>query len=234
MRLTVASYNIHRAIGLDRRRSPERVLSVLHEISADIVALQEADRRFGRRVSVLPLQMIDDHSDYRAVALDTRPDSIGWHGNALLVKAHVHVAASGVIPLPTLEPRGAIWAELAVGQQPIRVVGMHLDLSGVRRRGQIRAIFSHIATLPPMPTILMGDLNEWSLHSGALRACPAEYQVLATGRSFHTRRPVAQLDRIIVSPHWRMHECGVHHSALAARCSDHLPVWAGLSLESAA
>ena len=85
MQLTFASYNIHKAVGLDRRRDPDRILSVLHEIDADVVALQEADRRFGRRETVLPRQMLDDLSDYRAVSLNQRPDSIGWHGNALRV-----------------------------------------------------------------------------------------------------------------------------------------------------
>ena len=47
--LKVASYNIHKGIGLDRRRNPERVLEVLREIDADVIALQEADRRFGTR-----------------------------------------------------------------------------------------------------------------------------------------------------------------------------------------
>ncbi|MGE3746289.1 MAG: endonuclease/exonuclease/phosphatase family protein, partial [Sphingomonadaceae bacterium] len=59
--LSVASYNIRKAIGLDRRRRPERILDVIAELDADIVALQEADRRFGARVSALPFPLIDDH-----------------------------------------------------------------------------------------------------------------------------------------------------------------------------
>ena len=50
--LTVASYNVRKAIGLDRKRNPQRVLDVLHEIDADIVALQEADKRFGGRGAI--------------------------------------------------------------------------------------------------------------------------------------------------------------------------------------
>ena len=75
MNLTFASYNIHKAVGLDRRRDPERILAVLREIDADVIALQEADRRFGDRASVLPRQMIDDHTPWRAVPLQSRPDS---------------------------------------------------------------------------------------------------------------------------------------------------------------
>ena len=77
MRLTFASYNIHKAVGLDRKRDPHRILAILNEVDADIVALQEADRRFGRRESVLPRDLLDDLGDYRAVPLTLRPDSIG-------------------------------------------------------------------------------------------------------------------------------------------------------------
>ena len=51
MKVKVASYNMRKAIGTDRRRNPERILQVLREIDADIIALQEADRRFGTRAA---------------------------------------------------------------------------------------------------------------------------------------------------------------------------------------
>ncbi len=231
MELTFASYNIHKAVGLDRRRDPERILAVLHEIDADVVALQEADRRFGRRASVLPLDLLDDLSDYRPVRLNHRPDSIGWHGNALLVKRAISVVEAGVVPLPTLEPRGAVRADLLAHGRRLRVVGMHLDLSGLRRRQQVRTILGDVARCgPACPAVLMGDFNEWSLHGGALREFLSPWRVLAPGRSFPSRRPVAQLDRVVISPEWQVAELGVHHSALAARASDHLPVLVRLQL----
>jgi endonuclease/exonuclease/phosphatase family metal-dependent hydrolase len=229
--LTFASYNIHKAVGLDRRRDPARILAVLHEIDADVIALQEADRRFGRRESVLPLQLLDDLGHYKVVALNRRPDSIGWHGNALLVRREFKLREAGIVPLPTLEPRGAVWADLEIGGAPVRIVGMHLDLSGLRRRQQLRAILAHVATCGEhCPTVLMGDLNEWAIHGGSLREFHAPWKLLAPGRSFPSRRPVAQLDRIVVSEDWTVHRTGVHHSALAAIGSDHLPVYARLEL----
>jgi endonuclease/exonuclease/phosphatase family metal-dependent hydrolase len=231
MELSFASYNIHKAVGLDRRRDPERILAILREIDADIVALQEADRRFGRRLSVLPRESIDEHTPYRPVAISQRPDSIGWHGNALLVRREIEVASASIVPLPALEPRGAIRADLLLGERRLRVVGMHLDLSGLRRRHQIRSVLAHLATCDgACPTVLMGDLNEWALHGGCFREFGSDWHVLSPGRSFPSRRPVAQLDRIVVSPQWRVVETGVHHSALAARASDHLPVRARLGL----
>ena len=110
MRLTFASYNIHKAVGLDRKRDPERILSVLHEIDADIIALQEADRRIGARESCIPRSEIDD-SPWRLVEVAKRPRSIGWHGNALLVRRKFEVHDAEALDLPTLEPRGAACGE---------------------------------------------------------------------------------------------------------------------------
>ena len=140
MQLTFASYNIHKAVGLDRRRDPERILAVLREIDADVIALQEADRRFGDRASVLPRQLIDDHTPWRTVPLQMRPDSIGWHGNALLVRRGIEIVHAEPVRLPMLEPRGAVCAKLVAGGRELCVVGMHLDLSGLRRRRQLRAV----------------------------------------------------------------------------------------------
>lgn len=235
MQLTFASYNIHKAVGLDRRRDPDRIISVLREIDADVVALQEVDRRFGARPSVLPRQTIDDHTPYTPVRLDhghfSRPDSLGWHGNALLVRRGIDVAEAGIVPLPTLEPRGAIRADFQVQGHRLRVVGMHLDLSGLRRRQQVRSVLAHLGACDgPHPTVLMGDFNEWARAGGCFREFGNGWNLLAPGRSFPSRRPVAQLDRIVVSDGWEVSEIGVHHSALAAVASDHLPVLARLTL----
>lgn len=231
MDLTFATYNIHKAVGLDRKRDPGRIIAVLHEIDADVIALQEADRRFGRRESVLPRAALDD-SPWRAVAVHQRPESLGWHGNALLVRRTIEVADAQIVPLPTLEPRGAIRADLLVEGRRLRVAGMHLDLSGIRRRHQARAILHHLAGCDhgPCPTVLMGDLNEWAMRGGVFREFGDGWQVLSGGRSFPARRPIAQLDRIIATPDWTVVDAGVHHSALAAVGSDHLPVRARLTL----
>jgi endonuclease/exonuclease/phosphatase family metal-dependent hydrolase len=76
----------------------------------------------------------------------------------------------------------------------------------------------------------MGDLNEWAMHGGCLREFGSTWRVLPCGPSFPSRRPVARLDRIVISPGWRIIEARVHHSALAARGSDHLPIHARLEL----
>ncbi|HWT13105.1 MAG TPA: endonuclease/exonuclease/phosphatase family protein [Allosphingosinicella sp.] len=227
--IRVASYNMRKAIGTDRRRRPERTLEVLRELDADVIALQEADRRFGSRTSAVPLHMIEEHSDYKAVPLDTRAGAIGWHGNALLVRKEVDVLERHLFHLPSLEPRGAVLAEVRVNGTALRVVGMHLDLSGLWRRRQAHAILAHLAERgAPLPTVLMGDLNEWSTRGGCLRDFAAHHLFAPCGRSFHARRPIAQLDRIMVTPDLEIVASGAHASATARRASDHLPVWAEL------
>ncbi|MBS0503441.1 MAG: endonuclease/exonuclease/phosphatase family protein [Proteobacteria bacterium] len=223
--IRVASYNMRKAIGTDRRRSPERVIEVLNEIGADIVALQEADRRFGARVSALPAYLLEEHSPYRPVPLPHRTGGIGWHGNAILVHREIEIAACEALHIPALEPRGAVMAELHVKGTALRIIGMHLDLSGLWRRRQSRAILHRVELGESMATVMMGDLNEWTVQGGCLRDFGHHFTLAPTGRSFHARRPVAALDRIMFSG-LKLADCGVHSSAIARKASDHLPIWA--------
>ena len=244
---------MRKAVGTDRRRDPARVLQVLKEVDADIVALQEADKRVGGRASAVPHELIDAHGHYQPVpfgvknrrVLDRMPRvgarvdellkvdtrNLGWHGNALLVKPHVQVLDVAALELPTLEPRGAVLAELLIGDRPLRVIGLHLDLSGLWRRRQMRAILEEIARRPNrMPSVLMGDTNEWRQAAGCLRDLGEAYRIAPIGPSFHARRPIATLDRIIVDKTLPIEAAGVHHSEAARVASDHLPVWARVAI----
>ncbi len=224
--LKIASYNIHKGVGLDRLRRPDRVIDVLNELDADVIALQEADRRFGARASALPPELLLAQSPYVPVELNRSAHSIGWHGNAILVRNDAEILTHAHIELPTLEPRGAVLAEIRIRGVRMRVVGMHLDLSGLWRRRQARSIIAALEARRPLPTILMGDLNEWTLHGGCLRDFAPHFRMAPTPPSFHTRRPVARLDRIMVDRSMHISSCGVHHSMKARRASDHLPIWA--------
>lgn len=226
----VASYNIRKAIAADRRRRPERILEVLGELHADIVILQEADRRFGARQSALPTHMLAERSGFRPVPYDMRHGSLGWHGNAVLVGPKVEIVRHQPLHLPALEPRGAVLADLAVDGKALRVVGMHLDLSGLWRRKQARAILHELEDQPaPLPTLLAGDLNEWT-SGGCLRDFAQGHRPVPLGPSFHARRPVGRLDRMFVSDGVQVKASGVHGSLLARTASDHLPVWARIAL----
>jgi len=225
----IVSYNMRKAIGIDRRRRPERTLEVLCELDPDVVALQEADRRFGARIAALPQHLIEEHSDLTPVPFGVRALSIGWHGNAILVRKGATILHREVLHIPALEPRGAVLAEVELASGPIRILGMHLDLSGLWRRRQANAILAHIAARPAMPTVMMGDLNEWTAAGGCLRDFGRDFRFAECGRSFHTRRPVAALDRIMVSDDFDIAAAGVHMSLSARHASDHFPVWARLT-----
>ena len=45
--LVVASYNIHRGVGLDRRRDLDRIAAVIAQIAPDVIGLQEVIRENG-------------------------------------------------------------------------------------------------------------------------------------------------------------------------------------------
>lgn len=231
-RITVASYNIHKGVGTDRKRDPARILKVLSEIDADIVCLQEADLRFGTRESVLPRFLIESHSDYVPVPLDVQHDSMGWHGNAILVRQGITVESHDIIHIPCLEPRGVVTASVSIGGVSLSVFGMHLDLSGLWRVRQARAIAALAKTAKTArPTVLMGDLNEWRSAAGCFREFGRHFAVLDPGPSFPSRRPLGRLDRIMHCGALRPQACGVHRSALAMVASDHLPVWAEFAVQ---
>ncbi len=230
-RLRIASYNIRKCIGLDRRRNPERTLAVLCELDADIIALQEADRRVGTRASAIPPELLAAHSPYEPVSLNSRALSLGWHGNAILLRRGLRALHSDRIVLPTLEPRGAVLADIAISGHVVRIIGMHLDLSGLRRHSQARAILQASAGPASVPTVLVGDCNAWRRGAASMRALARHFMLAETGPSFPTRRPFAELDRIFHSHHLQLAGCGVHASPLAQRASDHLPVWADFTLQ---
>jgi endonuclease/exonuclease/phosphatase family metal-dependent hydrolase len=225
--LKVATYNIRKCIGTDRRRDPERVLAVLREVDADIVALQEADRRFGLRASAIPHHMFLENSEYVPVEFGGRAHGIGWHGNAILVRRGIEVRHAQPLIIPTLEPRGAVVAELRVKGSTLRILGVHLDLSGLWRRRQIRAILAHLdGAAHHLPTVILGDFNQWSDRGALSEFAFHHHRLVKTPPSFHSRRPVARLDRIIVSHDIVVNAADAHNTKLAKLASDHLPLWA--------
>lgn len=229
MELTFATYNIHKGLGLDGKRDPERIIRVLREVDADVIALQEADLRFGQRESVLPRALLDD-TRWRPLDVGKRPQSIGWHGNALLLRRDIECLDARPLDLPTLEPRGAAMARIAIGGHSLQIVGTHLDLSGLRRRDQVRALIAACMAEAKLPTVIMGDFNQWGRLTGAMREFGMAWQQLAPGASYPAQRPIARLDRIVTTPDFSYVDSAVHHSALSMQASDHLPVWARLQL----
>ena len=75
--LRIVSYNIRKTRGLDQRRDPLRTLEVINRLGADVVVLQEADRRMGRRKAALSRDLIEQHSGFHVVPLAENDVSLG-------------------------------------------------------------------------------------------------------------------------------------------------------------
>lgn len=225
--LRIASYNIQKCIGSDLRRKPARVLSVLDGMNADIVTVQEADKRLPPRPSALPLHLLDEHG-WNVVPVGGA-GSLGWHGNAILFRDTLTITRADRLTLPGLEPRGAVLAEFDTLLGPLRVVGLHLGLLAQWRRRQMHALMRQTAPRDPVPTIWAGDFNDWDRGPLLDRAAPA-MQFLPPLPSFPAPAPVAPLDRIALSPDLHAQGYDVHEDRPARMASDHLPVWADISL----
>ncbi len=223
--MRLASYNIRKAVGLDRRRDPHRVLGVINRLEADIVALQEADRRLGARPAALPTRLIETETDLACVPLSDNEVSLGFHGNSILVRRGIPVSHPRRIELPGLEPRGAVAVD--VGER-LTVVGVHLGLLRRHRRAQIAALLEALAG-GDRPLAILGDFNEWSPRQG-LEELARGFRLHAPGLSFHAARPVAPLDRVALSPELGLKDAGVEEGGQARIASDHLPIWAEIGL----
>lgn len=226
--LRLASYNIRKAMGTDRRRDPGRVLGVIAALQADAVLLQEADYRLGPRPPVFDRDEILARTGLVPVSFAHGRQSLGWHGNALLVRPGLEVSAQAHYDLPGLEPRGCIEAVIGKDGQPLRVIGVHLGLLRASRRQQLSTVLGFLGAAPALPTLIAGDFNERSLTVGLGRLAP-RFRILSGGATYHSRYPVFPLDRIAVSDGITA-ELHVHRSREAALASDHLPLVAKIGL----
>jgi endonuclease/exonuclease/phosphatase family metal-dependent hydrolase len=232
--ITVASYNVHKCVGTDRRFDPSRIAQVIGEISPDILAVQEADRRFGRRTGLLDTAALRD-CGLQMVQVSRLPDGHGWHGNALLVRQGTALQIHR-LSLPGAEPRGAVLVEMELPGGRLRVVAAHFGLLKRCRMRQSAAILEAIGRGPTMPTLMLGDLNEWRPgRRSSLRPLESLFGGVSFGPpSFPSRMPVFALDRILGWPHGLVREVQAHDTPLARIASDHLPLKAQLSLAQAA
>lgn len=230
----IASYNVHKCIGVDRRFDPERTASVIAEIDADVIAVQEADKRFGERSGLLNLETLERDCGLVPVPITSLSSSgHGWHGNMIMIRKGV-VGAVRQLKLPGVEPRGALVVTLDLPRGKLRLVAAHFGLLKRSREQQAMAILASVAEEEAMPTLLVGDLNEWRVgrRSSLARLQPTFDPASGAVPSFPSRFPVLALDRVLGHPHDLVTSVEVHDTPLARIASDHLPIKAHIDLEA--
>ena len=106
VRMRLATYNIHACIGADGRYDPDRVVRVLLELNADVVALQEVEQHAVGDMDLL--QFLAAKTGYQAVAGPTLLRDTRDYGNAVLTRLPIVTMQRIDLSLPRREPRGAL------------------------------------------------------------------------------------------------------------------------------
>ena len=202
--LTVVSYNIHRGVGLDRRRDLDRIADVIGEVGPDVVGLQEVIREDGVPDA--------DQAAYLAARLEMSE----------LVMGETRAHGTGIY--------GSV--DFDVDGTPLHVFNCHFGLALRERREQLGLLGAFIRASGRLagPRVLLGDFNEW--HRGPVtRGLRREFASPMRRRRTHPAMfPLFALDRIYWDAELEGEEFSVHRSRLARVASDHLPVVARLRL----
>jgi endonuclease/exonuclease/phosphatase family metal-dependent hydrolase len=231
-RLRIASYNIHECVGTDGRRDPERIATVLREIDADVIGLQEVDARPGGPTDGMQMQYLAAALGHHGVAGPTLRRIDGEYGNALLTRWPVLDVRHVDLTVYRREPRAALDVDLDVNGVTVRTIVTHLGLLPGERRTQVRRLLDRLGDGRADLVILCGDMNEWFAVGRPLRWLHARLGRTAGIATFPAVLPVFALDRIWVNPHTALSHLAAHASAAARRASDHLPMIADIRIGS--
>jgi endonuclease/exonuclease/phosphatase family metal-dependent hydrolase len=202
---------------------------MLDEFNADVVVLQEADKRLGNRPAAIPAGLLATHGTYEPIDPGPGP-SLGWHGNAILLRRGLRGEVVDLINLPGIEPRGALVARVRreIGRGVFILVAAHLGLNRGSRHQQMGAILSATRRYR-MPLVIAGDLNE-RVPRRLMAPFDPSLRLVTPGPSFHAAHPFVALDHMILGGKLEATRAQVHVSPLSRVASDHLPIWADLAL----
>jgi endonuclease/exonuclease/phosphatase family metal-dependent hydrolase len=239
-RVRVATYNIHKCRGLDRRTRPERIVDVLREIDADVIALQEVLSLDGVERQHDQARFIAEEMGLSYFLGENRKHRGAAYGNVVLSRFPILQTFNYDLSVRGREERGCLRADLEVkGAGLLHVFNVHLGTAYLERRYQARKLIDEAILsnkeLAGM-RIMLGDFNEWT--RGLTTKLLAAHLKSADLRN-HLRRtktypgvlPVMHLDHIYYEDRMDMEGLILHRSRTALVASDHLPLVADFRIE---
>ena len=242
--MRLLSWNVHKGIGgIDRRYELWRIAAVILHHEPDVLLLQEVDDRVPRTRGHRQAEMLGALLGYphRAFGPNVHLREGRW-GNATLSRYPISRSVNVDLSFPMKKPRGALVTEVqvAVGEHRyvVHLVNLHLGLSGVERRWQVRRLLRTpiLAGLDGRSRVVIaGDTNDWAgtLPRGPLREAGFRC-VTGTGvralRTFPAWGPIGSLDRVFIRGGIRWAHAYPSRLALVRIASDHRPLLVDLRL----
>ena len=243
MKIRVLSYNIHRAIGFDRRFAPERIIEIIQGHDADIVLLQEVDEGAPRSRELKLAKELADALDYPHYVMGHNVSMRkGWYGNATLSRFPILRERNIDLTVGMRKRRGCQHTTIDVRNKknkafPLEVFNLHLGLSARERQKQagILARSNEYESLDMDAACLIGgDFNDWRSLLRALFIEGLEFQCATDKnnkiglpkalRTYPSFAPRGGLDRIYYRGGIRLLSTKRCRYKLSKIASDHLPV----------
>jgi endonuclease/exonuclease/phosphatase family metal-dependent hydrolase len=222
------TWNIHGALGRNKRFDLARVVELILLHKPDIVALQEIDSRRGA-AGGNPFDILQKAIGSHGVGAKTITTADGDYGQALFSRWPIRSSEVRDISFPEREPRRAIRGDIETPAGPLRIIATHLGLSLGERRSQAAALLELIGDVAAT-TVVLGDFNDW-LWAGSVRKVLARALPGRTRhRTFPSICPLLHLDRIYCRPREAL--VGGYTDPAARAISDHLPVIADVVVKA--
>ena len=240
--LRIVTYNVHRCRGIDNRERPGRIVDVLREVDADVVALQEVLSISGATREKDQAQFIAEELGLNHVAGENRKLKGGSYGNVVLSRFPMRLVRNHDISVRARERRGCLHTDVDVaGADTVHVFNVHLGTAYLERRHQGRRLVEEeILSNQELKgaRIMLGDFNEWTrgLTTRLLRAHLKSVDVknyLQRAKTFPGLLPVLHLDHIYFEDRLELKGLTVHRTRKALVASDHLPLVADFGLPAA-
>ena len=224
-RFRAATYNVHGCVGTDGRHDPDRIIRVIRELDADVVALQEFTYPSDVALETRTPAVLASLDRYECALGPTRPHrNEHLFGNVVLTRHPIEAVDRIDLSIERREARGAVVMKLRAGDVAVHVLATHLGLTVAERRFQVRQLMEFLNRTQPERLIVLGDFNDWLPGRSVVHALDAALGKPPRVRSFPVWCPILPLDRVWVKPFAALKRLSTHVSPLARRASDHFPV----------